>query len=124
MTRFLALMLGFMLCGAAAAQSESLVDPTRPPSAPDPARKGDAAPTAGPRLQSVLISPARRIAVISGQTVVQGGKYGDATVAEITESAVHLRYANRKQTLQLVPGIVKRDRRASADSNSAKGLSR
>jgi MSHA biogenesis protein MshK len=124
MSRVLALVLGVVLCAAAAAQSERLVDPTRPPSAPDPARKDDVAPTAGPQLQSVLISPARRIAVISGQTVVQGGKYGDATVAEITESAVHLRYANRRQTLLLVPGIVKRDRRAGADSNSAKGLSR
>lgn len=118
MSRFLALVLGVVLYAAAAAQSERLVDPTRPPSAPDPARTGDVAPTAGPQLQSVLISPARRIAVISGQTVVQGGKYGDATVAEITESAVHLRYANRRQTLLLVPGIVKRDRRAGADSNS------
>jgi MSHA biogenesis protein MshK len=118
MRRFLALVLGVGLYAAAAAQSERLVDPTRPPSTPDPTRKDDAAPTAGPQLQSVLISPARRIAVISGQTVVQGDKYGDATVAEITEGAVHLRYANRRQTLQLVPGIVKRDRRAGADSNS------
>jgi MSHA biogenesis protein MshK len=118
MSRFLALVLGVVLYAAAAAQSERLVDPTRPPSAPDPARTDDAAPTAGPQLQSVLISPSRRIAVISGQTVVQGGKYGDATVAKITESAVHLRYANRRQTLQLVPGIIKRDRHAGADSNS------
>jgi MSHA biogenesis protein MshK len=124
MNRFLALVLGVLLCGAAAAQSEKLVDPTRPPSATDPARKDGAAPAAGPQLQSVLISPARRIAVISGQTVVQGGRYGDATVERITESAVHLRYANRRQTLQLMPGIVKRDRRASADSSSAKGPSR
>lgn len=117
MNRFLALALGVVLYAAAAAQSERLVDPTRPPSAPDSARN-DAVPTAGPQLQSVLISPARRIAVISGQTVVQGGKYGDATVAEITESAVHLRYANRRQTLQLVPGVVKRDRHVGAESNS------
>jgi MSHA biogenesis protein MshK len=118
MSRFLALVLGLVLYAAAAAQSERLADPTRPPSAPAPARTDDAAPTAGPQLQSVLISPSRRVAVISGQTVVLGGKYGDATVSEITESAVHLRYANRRQTLQLVPGIVKRDRHAGADSNS------
>lgn len=118
MNRWFPLLLGLIFCGAPAAHAQRLVDPTRPPNVSDTSPGGNVAHAAAPQLQSVLISPARRIAVISGQTVVQGGKYGDATVAEITESAVHLQYANRRQSLQLVPGIVKRDRRAGADSNS------
>jgi hypothetical protein len=85
--------------------------------------KESAAP-AGPRLQSVLISPTRRVAVISGSTVVQGGRYGNATVASISEGAVLLRYADRKETLYLVPGVVKRERRTNTAAQTHKGNTR
>lgn len=124
MRRIPVLLLGFMLSGAAVSQSANLVDPTRPPVAAGPEAKREAVASAGPQLQSVLISPARRVAVISGKTVVQGGKYGDATVTAITEGAVQLQYADRRQTLRLMPGIVKRDRRAGAGTHSDKGNSR
>lgn len=101
------LVLGFT--GLAGAQSGGLVDPTRPPrvaveQAGAPERK-----PAGPQLQSVLISPTRRIAVISGSAVPLGGRYGEATVASISEATVVLKYGNRRQqTLHLVPEAQKR----------------
>jgi MSHA biogenesis protein MshK len=97
--------------GLAGAQSGELVDPTRPPQvAVELAGAAERRP-AGPQLQSVLISPTRRIAVISGSAVPLGGTYGDATVASISEATVVLKYRNRRQqTLHLVPEAQKRPR--------------
>jgi MSHA biogenesis protein MshK len=123
MNRVLILLL---LCfpGSAFAQRSALVDPTRPPSMSVESGAKESAAPAGPQLQSVLISPTRRIAVISGSTVVQGGKYGGATVAAITEGSVLLRYADRKETLHLIFGVAKRDRRSDDAAHSEKGNSR
>lgn len=123
MNRALVLLL-VCAAGTALAQREVLVDPTRPPiAASEPSEKEKAAP-AGPQLQSVLISPTRRVAVISGNTVVQGGKYGGATVVAISEGTVLLRYADRKETLHLLPGVVKRERQTESAAQSHKGKSR
>lgn len=104
----LAAGLALGLAGPAAAQPAGLVDPTRPPrTAVEQAGTPERMP-AGPQLQSVLISPTRRIAVISGSTVPLGGKYGEATVASISEAAVVLKYRDRRQTLHLVPEADKR----------------
>lgn len=112
------------LSGPAMGQREALVDPTRPPVvASEPTAKAPTAP-AGPKLQSVLISPTRRVAVISGHTVMQGGKYGSAKVVEISESTVLLRYADRKETLYLLPGVAKRERPSDGAAQSHKGNSR
>jgi MSHA biogenesis protein MshK len=123
MSRFFPLLFGFALCGAPTVQAQRFVDPTRPPNVSDAPVGGKVTPSAAPQLQSVLISPARRVAVISGTTVVQGGKFGDATVTAITEGAVHLRFADRSQVLHLVPEGIKRDRHA-ADERSDKGITR
>lgn len=120
MNRALILLL---LCfpGSASAQRGALVDPTRPPSMSVESGAKESAAPAGPQLQSVLISPTRRVAVISGSTVVQGGKYGNATVASISEGAVLLRYTDRHETLHLIPGVVKRDRLPGAAAQPHKG---
>jgi MSHA biogenesis protein MshK len=112
MTRVLILGFGLGLACAVPAQTRPLSDPTRPPNVqPETAA---AVVLEGPRLQSVLISPTRRAAVISGTTVALGGTYGDARVEAISESAVVLRYADRRETLQLLPSQLKRERRAAA----------
>lgn len=123
MKRALVLLL-LCFAGSATAQRTALVDPTRPPYASGEANANESAPPPGPRLQSVLISPTRRVAVISGSTVVQGEKYGGATVAAITEGAVLLRYADRKETLHLIPDVVKRERRAEDAEHPEKGKTR
>jgi MSHA biogenesis protein MshK len=122
MSRFLCAWLLCCGAGAALAQAAPLADPTRPPNAAA-ASAGEAAARAGPQLQSVLISPARRVAVISGRAVALGDKYGDATVASISESAVLLRYAGRSETLRLIPCVEKRERRAADAPAPDKGPS-
>lgn len=117
-------MLGFVVPLAVGAQGAGLVDPTRPPDVSSAQAKSEAAVTAGPRLQSVLISPARRIAVISGKTLALGEKYGDATVVSITETTVRLRSASEVQTLHLFPEVARSDRRPGAKGKQEKGFSR
>ena len=115
MTRLIACCLGVAVAGLAAAQSAPLADPTRPPGAG--AEFGaEVARTVAARLQSVLISPARRVAVIDGKAVALGGRIGDATLETLTESAAVLRYADRRETLWLMPGVDKRERRSAASA--------
>jgi hypothetical protein len=113
MTRTLIFVLGACFAGTAPAQSRTLADPTRPPLLSGDATT-EAAALAGPRLQSVLISQTRRAAVISGKNVALGAKFGDATVESINEGGVVLKYADRKETLYLIPGMDKRERRIGA----------
>ena len=124
MSRTLLLLLLLDVGSVAFAQRGALVDPTRPPMAAIESAGTESARPSGPQLQSVLISPSRRVAVISGSTVVQGGRYGDATVAEITEGSVLLRYADRRETLHLISGVVKRERRIEDAAHSDKGNTR
>jgi MSHA biogenesis protein MshK len=85
------------------ALAEILADPTQPAGA---GMRGGA-PT-GPVLQSVLISPGRRLAVIDGQTVQLGGKFGSATVVSITEVGVVLKDQEGTRQLRLFPRVDKR----------------
>jgi MSHA biogenesis protein MshK len=66
------------------------------------------AATPGPVLQSVLISPQRKIAIISGKTLRVGEKFGDSRVVSITESEVVLQNGRAQQTLKLFPDVRKR----------------
>ena len=85
----------------------ALVDPTRPPSmaAGTPRDGGAAKHTASQRLQSILISPTRRLAVIDGRTVTEGSRVDAATVVQIAETRVTLRQGAELTTLELYPGI-------------------
>ena len=94
-----------LLCAvSSAASAQALTDPTRPPaeiSAPPPQ-------TAAPKesgLQSVIISPARRAAIINGQTVELGAKQGDAKLVEVSESGVILQGPQGRRVLALFPGV-------------------
>lgn len=90
-------------------QAESLPDPTRPPAELGAvAAEGAEMGVKGPRLQSVLISAGRKSAIIGGQVVGLGEKYGEARVIKITESEVVLKTGNVKETLRLFPDVEKR----------------
>ena len=116
MSRVLASALAMLLVSSASAQgSAPLADPTRPPRV---GPEGEVVVPEGPRLQSVLISPTRRTAVISGKTVALGARFGDATVESISAGAVVLKYADRRETLQLIPGMDKRERRVADAARS------
>lgn len=94
---------------AAAAAQGALPDPTRPPSAA--AAEEMAKPAGGQggrfpsRVQSVLISPERKIAVIDGRTVALGARIDDAQVVGITETGVTLRRGDRTELLPLNAGV-------------------
>jgi MSHA biogenesis protein MshK len=70
---------------------------------------GDAGAVAqGPRLESVLIGPDRRIAVISGQQYRMGDKFGEGRIVRINESEVAIRSGESVEVLKLIPGVEKR----------------
>jgi MSHA biogenesis protein MshK len=98
------LMIALGLFAASSAIAQGLSDPTRPPSDPAPAQ--NAAQPAS-RLQSVLISPGRKLAVIDGRTVSVGERVGDAKVVAISPAQVVLQTGGAYQTLKLHPGIEK-----------------
>ncbi len=111
--------LGAALAGSSASQAalaQALHDPMRPPAASDPstaeASKDSAARTA--RLQSVLISPGRRVAVIDGRVVRLGERVGDATLVAISESQVVLQRRGGRETLKLNPVVDKKAARKGA----------
>lgn len=90
------------------ASTENLPDPTRPPASISRADEQGAADSgSAPTLQSVLISGQRTSAIINGQTVKVGDRFGQATVVKIAETEVVLRNGNGLQVLKLFPGIDK-----------------
>ena len=91
------------------AWSQGMTDPTRPPigfGAGDPEM---AQAAGGPVLQSVMISPAGRAAIISGEVVRLGQKYGDAVLIKVAENEVVLKSGDGTQVLKMYPGVEKRD---------------
>jgi MSHA biogenesis protein MshK len=97
--------MGPMSVGGASAWAQILVDPTRPPTPVVTQASEAAAP--GFQLQSVMISPTRRSAIINGVTVELGGKYGDAVLMRVAEDQVVLRSGTSQQVLRLHPAVEK-----------------
>lgn len=105
----LSLLLVASASRAAAAEpgGQALGDPMRPPetsASPSNEARGDASA----RLQSVLISRSRSVAVIDGRSVRLGERIGDATVTAISPSQVTLQRGAERQTLKLYPGTEKK----------------
>lgn len=101
-------------------------DPTRPPNeftGGNTTSSSDLQPAfngQGLVLQSVLMSAKRQRAQISGQTIPLGGRIGDAKLIKITETYVVLQGAQGTQTLELTPGIRKRQPEALAKPQNNK----
>lgn len=91
--------------------AENLLDPTRPPAELGVVAAGGAEMAKGPILQSVLISGGRKSAIIGGQVVGLGEKYGEARVVKVTESEVVLKTGTATETLRLFPDVEKRSAR-------------
>ena len=100
-----------------------LSDPTRPPNVlPGAARDASQSSEApASRLQSVLISPQRRLAVIDGRTVPLGGKVDDATLVQIAETHVTLKRGDELKTLELYPGVERKAVRQGQGAEKKKG---
>jgi MSHA biogenesis protein MshK len=102
----------FALClalvsGTALAQVAN--DPTRPSTGYATESAEPAADAGGLTLQSILISPSHKAAIISGVMVKEGEKLGDAVLVKVAESEVVLRTAGVSQVLKLYPGVDKRE---------------
>ena len=98
--------LALMLCASSAAQA--LADPTRPPFDLMATSVAGAAPLPAPTpLQSILLSSARKGAIIVGQYVPLGGSYGKATLVKITATEVTLKSDQGLEVLQLYPPMEK-----------------
>ncbi len=112
-----------LVAGCGVARAQLLSDPTRPPGIPLSEGAAEAS-TAVPRLQSILISPMRKLAVINGQTVPLGGRIGDATLLAISETSVTLRRGAHLEILRLLPDVAKKPADTSAGRIIGKGEAR
>jgi len=86
----------------------ALVDPTRPPSW----GSATVAPRAtarrrGLQLQTTLVSPSRRMAIINGRSYSIGSRIGTATIIEIKPFEVTLQKAGKKTRLRLLPRVTR-----------------
>jgi MSHA biogenesis protein MshK len=106
-----------------AAEIEMLADPTRPPAGFSAATAAAAAPESAQRavLQSIMITPQRRSAIISGERVDLGGRFGEAEVVQISESEVVLRSRAGVEILKLYPAVERSTRRTDARPPAATG---
>jgi MSHA biogenesis protein MshK len=100
----------FAVCCAmtTGAHAQILNDPTRPPTAAATAldASGEPVAVAAPALlQSVMITPNERMAIIGGEWIKLGGKYGEARVVKITESEVVLQSAKGFEILRMYPDV-------------------
>ena len=93
-----------LLLGLLPAAALALSDPTRPSAGLESAGTETAAPVER-GLQSIIIAPGRRAAIINGQTVELGGIYGDARLIQVNERSIVLRGKRGKQVMQLFPGV-------------------
>lgn len=90
--------------GPATGQPQPLADPTRPAAT----AAGQTAVAAGPSVQSIIIGPGRRrAAIIDGERVELGGRYGEATVVRITDAGVVLRGSEGETFLPASAGVEK-----------------
>ncbi|GIX22277.1 MAG: hypothetical protein KatS3mg121_1060 [Gammaproteobacteria bacterium] len=86
---------------ATVAAAETLVDPMRPDGAAAPSAAGAAAL----RLQAVLVSPGRRLAVINGRVLREGERIAGARLLRIAERAVELERGGRRIVLRTVESV-------------------
>ena len=92
--------------------AEELSDPTQPPSGIYSASSEQGAvsekklisPTNN-GLQSIIIAPKRRAAIINGKTVELGEVIGKAKLVEVSESGVVLQDTRSRRVLALFPGV-------------------
>jgi|KBSSwiStaDraftv2_1062776.scaffolds.fasta_scaffold132137_3 MSHA biogenesis protein MshK len=105
----LAVLFAVML--SAMARGEGLTDPTRPPAGFDvtanSAKSADAAPAALV-LESVLIHPDSRSAIISGERLTLGQKIRGLRLVRIADTEVVLLDGGERRTLKLYPSAQKK----------------
>lgn len=113
-----------VLALSAGSGAQALTDPTRPPL--ELMSTTTATAGAAPRtpLQSILLSSARKGAIINGQYVALGGTYGRAKLVKITATEVTLRSDQGLEVLQLYPPMEKTSAASGAEGKLEKTVKR
>jgi hypothetical protein len=110
----LSLMLTSLIwTGTAQAQG---LDPTRPAGNQVSAEGGSGVSTpVESGVQTVILRPGgKSAAVINGQYVVVGGKFGDKRVLRITESEIVLKGESGREVIKVMPSVEKTPARKTA----------
>ena len=90
-----------------AASAAALHDPMRPGGAAPPSPSTERAPAPSYRLDSIILAPQRRSAIINGRLVNEGEMLGRAQITRIEASRVTLRIGNQHHVLTLLPVSIK-----------------
>ncbi len=98
----------FLLMLVPAAAAQGLADPTRPPVGMA-ATADVTADAGGPVLQSVMLAQGRKVAVISGEMVALGGRYGSSRLVKLTETEAVLKNGGEITVLRMYPLVDKRE---------------
>lgn len=97
--------IALLVSGAVCANAQALRDPTRPPGM-SAFKAAPGAATGGLVLQSILISPERKAAVISGKVMGPGESINGYMLVAIAENEAVLKNGDKVQRLRLYPSVV------------------
>jgi hypothetical protein len=103
----------------AAASPQMLNDPTRPPGVEAAVEPAEGATGGGLTLQTVMISPTYKAAIINGVLVKLGEKFGDAELVGVEEDHVVLKSGTAKQVVKFSTTVVKSEVKPGAEKNVA-----
>ena len=109
---------------AAGSSAQALTDPTRPPFEILTAAPASAGAAPSTPLTSILLSSARKGAIISGEYVALGGRIGKATLIKITPTEVTLKSDLGLEVLQLYPPLANATAASGADGKPEKTVKR
>ena len=98
-----AVLAAGLVAHVAVAQVQTLRDPTRPPGTA--IKAGPGVVTGELVLQSILISPERKAAVISGRLVTVGQSVGGYMLVAMAENVAVLRSGDKFRRLHLYPTV-------------------
>lgn len=104
-------ILAALICvvTASTAAAQTLRDPTRPPSVASARGGAGRIEQSAWILQSVLISPERRYAIINGEVVKLGGSIAGAELVAVAEERVTLRTQDGLRIVHLFPDVSRLD---------------
>lgn len=103
-------MAAIALAFAASSQADELVDPTRPVNLAPATVSQDLEQSPALKLETVVVSPYRRVAIINGNTLRQGDSIAGAILEEIGKDSVTLRRNGDAVILSISPAAVVKTR--------------
>lgn len=107
----------------AVASAQIASDPMRPPgvlATSEAAADANVSGAGGMMLQTVMISPSQKAAIINGVMVKLGEKIGDAVLVRVSENQVVLKSGGTEQVLKLYSTVEKHDVKPAVEKRSTK----